>query len=155
MKIIACLLLLLILLIPSSLTNTKRNSTDSLNNTFRQVSLITGVDYHLLKAIAIVESNLDQWAIGDYGRSLGVMQIHSTTQKHYGIPHHSLMFSPEVNILVGATHLKRLIHKYGVNKAIHVYNTGEKGYRRGLRVREYHRKVVKELNQLRMSVKSR
>ena len=109
MKIIAWLLLLMILIIPSVLPNTRGSEPESLTDTFRRVSLITGVDYQLLQAIATVESNLDPWAIGDHGRSLGLMQIYLTTQKHYGIPHHSLMFDPEINILVGAVHLKRLI----------------------------------------------
>ncbi len=83
------------------------------------------------------------------------MQIHSSTRKHFKVPHHSLLFDPETNILVGAVHLKRLVYKYGVNKAIHVYNTGENGYRKGLRSKGYHRRVTKELSQLRLSIKSR
>lgn len=150
-KIIVCILLLTILLAPSALSHTKSNIPESLPSIFMRVSLATGVDYKLLKAIAIVESNLDPWAIGDYGKSLGLMQIHKTTRKHYRIPHHSLLFNPEVNIRVGAMHLKYLINKYGVEKAIYKYNAGESGYRKGIRSTVYYHKVMKELRHLRLS----
>ncbi len=46
MRTMAWLLLLTILLIPGTLPNTK--APESLTDTFKKISLITGVDYHLL-----------------------------------------------------------------------------------------------------------
>jgi len=143
-KFLAGILFLLILFTPSASLVGGNPSPQSITDTFQNIGQLTGVDHRLLRAIATVESNLDPWAIGDKGRSLGLMQIHSSTRKQFRVPHHSLLFDPEVNIRVGALHLKRLINRYGIHGAIHAYNVGESKYRTGVRVKLYHRKVMRE-----------
>lgn len=144
MKFLAGALFLFILFTPGASLMNGNTISLSVTDTFRNVGQLTGVDHRLLRAIATVESSLDPWAIGDKGKSLGLMQIHSSTRKQFGVPHHSLLFDPEVSIRIGALHLKRLINRYGVHGAIHAYNIGESKYRTGIRSKLYHRKVMRE-----------
>ena len=143
MKFLAGVLFFLILFTPGTSLMSGNTIPLSVTDTFRNVGQLTGVDHRLLQAIATVESNLDPWAIGDKGKSLGLMQIHSSTRKQFGVPHHSLLFDAEINIRIGAPHLKRLIDRHGVHGAIHAYNVGESKYRTGVRVKSYYRKVMR------------
>jgi len=142
MKLLSGILFLLILFTPGVFPVSGSVSPLPIMDIFRHVGQLTGVDHQLLIAIATVESNLDPWAIGDKGRSLGLMQIHSSTRKQFKVPHHSLLFNAEINVRIGALHLGRLIDRYGVHGAIHAYNTGESKYRMGIRSKLYHRKVI-------------
>ena len=144
MKFLSTILLLTILLTPCVRLTGSNIKPISIEDIFLRVGQSTGVDHRLLRAIATVESNLDPWAIGDKGKSLGLMQIHSSTRKQFGVPHHSLLFDPEINIRVGAIHLQQLIIRYGVHGAIHAYNTGESKYRIGIRSGPYYRRVMKK-----------
>ncbi|MBE3137616.1 MAG: lytic transglycosylase domain-containing protein [Thermoplasmata archaeon] len=143
MKFLAGILFLLILFTPGVFRVSGNLSPPPITDIFRHVGQLTGVDHRLLRAIATVESNLDPWAIGDKGKSLGLMQIHSSTRKQFKVPHHSLLFDAEINVRIGALHLKRLIDRYGVHGAIHAYNVGESKYRIGVRVKSYYRKVMR------------
>lgn len=144
MRFLAGILFLLILFTPSTSLMGGNIVPISITDTFRNIGHLMGVNHQLLQAIATVESNLDPWAIGDKGKSLGLMQIHSSTRKQFRVPHHALLFNAEINVRIGALHLKRLIDRYGVHGAIHAYNTGESKYRVGIRSNLYYRKVMRE-----------
>lgn len=144
MKFLAGVLFFLILLMPGTSLMGGNPDPPSITDTFQNIGHLIGVDHQLLRAIATVESNMDPWAIGDKGKSLGLMQIHSSTGKQFGVPHHSLLFDPEINVRIGALHLKRLINRYGIHGAIHAYNLGESKYRTGIRSKAYHKKVIRE-----------
>jgi len=87
-----------------------------------------GVNPQLLKAIAIVESDLDSSAINKDENSLGLMQIHPwwfSKLLKFEITPDSLISDPCVNVNVGAWILAGNFNTHGKNwNSIGAYNAG-------------------------------
>lgn len=86
-----------------------------------------GIDPNLLRAIAMTESAMQPSAIGDEGKSKGLMQIHQFWKPkldELGIKEEDL-FMPCVSIDVGAWILAQEMMRYGMTwAAVGAYNTG-------------------------------
>jgi len=124
--------------IPPKIYLPKENTDEYLEKTFfknlyhfetvyAMGSIITGIDEHLLRAIAIVESNEKDFAIGDDGKSKGRMQINETWRasnlKKYGYydPH-----NPIDAVVIGGFILKENYAYFNDwNLAIAAYRQGK------------------------------
>jgi len=84
-----------------------------------------GVDPDILRAIAMVESELDPAAVGDQGKSHGLFQINNFWLRKYGIPE-DVIYDPALNAQWGAFVLSRCLDRYADHfwRAIGCYNTG-------------------------------
>ena len=85
----------------------------------------------IVMAMIEKESNGNQYAIGDDGRSLGLMQIQPKHHiKTMIVLNSTDLFDVQENIRVGVAILKDLLNRYGsINAAIVAYNAGSyKGY---------------------------
>lgn len=82
-----------------------------------------GVDPKLIAAIIEKESTWNPKAISSAGAK-GLMQLIDGTAKSMGV---SDSFNPYENIMGGTKYLSQLIHKYGLEKGVGLYNTGEYG----------------------------
>ena len=85
----------------------------------------------IVMAMVEKESGGDQYAIGDDGRSLGLMQIQPKHHIKTMIALNSTdLFDVQENIRVGVAILKDLLNRYGsINAAIVAYNAGSyEGY---------------------------
>ena len=85
-----------------------------------------GISPAVVVAIIERESNFDEYAIGDDGRSFGLMQIqpkwHIERMIALGCTD---LFNPYENITVGIDYLVELYNRYGdINKALVAYNRG-------------------------------
>jgi len=80
------------------------------------------LDPALVKAVIRVESNFNPYAISRKGAQ-GLMQVMPQTAARYRA---NDLFSPVVNINVGAQHLSYLLKRYSdLDKALAAYNAGE------------------------------
>lgn len=115
------------------------------DESFKTFGFLNNVDWRVLKAIAIQESNLNPNAVGDLNlpeQSYGLMQIQADNAAFYGISKEELMI-PEFNIQVGSALMGDLVKKYGdINAAIQAYNEGPGHYDQGERVPDYLNKVL-------------
>ena len=109
-----------------------------------------GIDPAVIIAMAEVESNYDSEALGDGGKSFGLMQIqprwHSERMAALGVTD---LLDPKQNVTVGIDILAELLAKYdgNIEMALVAYNAGPTGaYRhwfgRGVYTSEYSRKVL-------------
>lgn len=85
-----------------------------------------GIDPAIVIAMCYRESSYDAAAIGDNGRSFGLMQIqkryHEERMKRLGVTD---LLDPMQNVTVGIDFLAELLEKYGdVEKALTAYNRG-------------------------------
>ncbi|MDR6352513.1 soluble lytic murein transglycosylase-like protein [Pantoea sp. SORGH_AS 659] len=108
-----------------------------------------GIETRLLKAIAMVESNLDPTARNTNKNGttdIGLMQInsmHLPRLKKLGVSKQLLQNDPCVSLMVGAYILNEMIGKYGYNwEAVGAYNAGLSSSRSSLR-KKYADKVKK------------
>ncbi len=106
---------------------------------FTKESKRTGVDKFLLMAITRTESAYDPLAISHSG-AVGLMQLMPFTAELEGFTGYKEgkpenVFNPEINIALGANHLKRLLDKYGENwhLVIAAYNAGGEAVDRWLK----------------------
>jgi len=107
------------------------------------------IEPRLLKAIAIVESNLDPKAINintNGSVDIGLMQInsmHLPRLKTLGVSKQLLQSDPCVSLMVGAYILNEMISRYGYSwEAVGAYNAGLASSRKNLRDK-YAKKVKK------------
>jgi soluble lytic murein transglycosylase-like protein len=113
----------------------KNNDDRSLDDIFRDVGSKVGLDWLLLKAIGVTESNLNPRAVNPADPSYGVMQILCTTNNGSDVCVNKLpavsewngatinrLYDPSYNILIGARILAWNIDRYGFEKGIAVYN---------------------------------
>lgn len=99
----------------------------------------------LAKAVAVVESSLNPYALGDQGRAFGLMQIwYPTAQGHGYIGAPSGLFDPATNIYYATRELNHLTSAYGFERGIMGYNIGETRLRKGGSNIVYLNKVLKE-----------
>jgi len=82
-----------------------------------------GVDEHLVKAVARVESNFNPKAVSVSG-AVGVMQLIPSTAKRYGV---SNSFDYKQNIDGGTRYLRELLKMFDgdIRNAVAAYNAGE------------------------------
>ncbi len=101
---------------------------------FHKHGAATGVDWRLLKAVGLVESNLDPAAVNNNepggARSIGVMQLLCPSKKYLPGWNGSrepdggcaVLFDPDVNIGYGAAILKWNLENYGFPRGVAIYN---------------------------------
>ena len=106
----------------------------SFDDIYKKYSAYFGIDWKLIKAVVLQESNENSEAVGDNGRAIGLMQLWSY---HWENHTRDEMFDPEVNIEMGTKFLSYLVKKYGVNVGVQMFNTGEQGYLNGVRALGY------------------
>jgi soluble lytic murein transglycosylase-like protein len=79
-----------------------------------------GVDPALVRAIIEVESGYEPDAVSPKG-AMGLMQLMPETARQYGV---SNPFDPKANIDAGTRHLRSLLDRYDVSRALAAYNAG-------------------------------
>lgn len=118
----------------------------TLDDQIKYAAAKAGVDWKLVKAIAITESSLNPLASNPNDPSWGLMGIMPILAEDYGIVkdwHNpttaeiAMIRDPQTNLNIGAWHIGRLLKKYPLDTAIQMYNCGETGYRNGVRVPQY------------------
>jgi soluble lytic murein transglycosylase-like protein len=117
---------------------------------YKKWAEIFNLDWKLLKAIAIVESDQTPKAIGDDGKSKGLMQIKDTIGSYYANSTGDLLFNPDINIEAGAGFLSHLMeaYQYNWNDVIQAYNLGETKFNQGFTSPTYLEKVMKYWSEL-------
>lgn len=86
-----------------------------------QVAARVGIDARLAHAVVRAESNYRPLAISPKG-AMGLMQLMPPLAATYRLTD---PFDPERNLETGLTHLRRLLVKYDVRRALAAYNAGE------------------------------
>jgi len=109
-------------------------SPPSVNDLFKKWGAKYGVEWQLLKAVARKESRLNPNAVNDEdNESIGLMQVLCRPDGQGGCANslevdgwsgatRRKLFDPEFNIKIGAQILAWNIRKYGMPKAVAVYN---------------------------------
>jgi len=82
---------------------------------FQKVAYETGVDWHLLSAIAYKESRYQQ-GLKSHRGAVGLMQIMPTTAKHFNIPFEHLD-DPLLNVIVSAKLIKEIEKSFNFRNA--------------------------------------
>jgi len=80
-----------------------------------------GLSPRLLEAVIRVESNFQQRARSRKG-AMGLMQLMPTTARLYSVRN---PYDPRANIEAGARHLRMLLDRFDVSRALAAYNAGE------------------------------
>lgn len=105
-----------------------------MDDLFRKWGAVYGVEWQLLKAVARKESRLNPKAVNNAdNESIGLMQVlcrpdgsggcvNSLKVEGWSEATRGKLFDPEFNIRIGAQILAWNIRKYGMPKAIAVYN---------------------------------
>ena len=85
-----------------------------------------GIEPSIVIAMIERESHYDQYAIGDDGRALGLLQIHPKWHLQRMIRLKCTdLFQPYQNVVVGIDYLGELYNRYGsIDKALTAYNRG-------------------------------
>jgi hypothetical protein len=117
----------------------------SFDDLYQKYAAYFGIDWRLIKAVVLQESNENSEAVGDNGRAVGLMQLWSY---HWGEHTREEMFDPEINIEQGTKFLSYLVKKWGVNVGIQMFSTGEQGYLNGVRAENYLNGVLGNLTGL-------
>lgn len=86
-----------------------------------QVAARVGIDARLAHAVVRTESNYEPLAISSKG-AMGLMQLMPVVAASYSLTD---PFDPEGNLEAGLRHLRRLLLKYDVRRALAAYNAGE------------------------------
>lgn len=117
------------------------------------------VDPALFKAVVMVESSFNPYAVNPNDPSYGLCQLTPILAATYGFVRDwknpteaeiSFIMRPDVNCQIGARFLGYLVNKYGVEIGVQMYNCGETGYKtNGVRVPEYLAKVMRWYDEFR------
>jgi hypothetical protein len=86
-----------------------------------RVAARVGIDSRLAHAVVRTESNYRPLAVSPKG-AMGLMQLMPTLAASYDLTD---PFDPELNLETGLKHLRRLLVKYDVRRALAAYNAGE------------------------------
>ncbi len=100
---------------------------------FQKHGAAHGVDWRLLKAVALVESHLNPRAENPDGLSAGIMQIYCAPSRTGGCANRfniaawppatrAQLYEPDYNIGLGAEILAWNIRRYGLHRGIAAYN---------------------------------
>ncbi len=118
---------------------------------FKKWASMRGLDWKLLRAFATVESDLKEGAVGDQGRSIGLMQVQLIIGRAYaGVTDLSQLYDPDKNIEAGSGFVADLMRKYDgdLDSVIQAYNLGETKFNKGFSSPDYLAKVKKEYEAL-------
>ncbi|WPL11774.1 MULTISPECIES: lytic transglycosylase domain-containing protein [Thiorhodovibrio] len=99
-------------------------SRDELVKLVDRMAAKYGLDASLVHAIVRAESNYNPHAVSRAG-AVGLMQVMPETAADYGVTSREKLFDPTINAQTGSRHLKRLLGKYSIGKAVMAYNAGE------------------------------
>ncbi|MCG6943055.1 MAG: lytic transglycosylase domain-containing protein [Thiohalocapsa sp.] len=88
-----------------------------------------GLERDLVHALVRAESAYNAHAVSPAG-AIGVMQVMPETAASYGVRPAAALFDAETNVRVGTRHLKKLVSRYGIGKAVMAYNAGEGALKR-------------------------
>ena len=86
-----------------------------------RVAAEVGLDGKLAHAVVRVESNYEPLAISPKG-AMGLMQIMPVLMRQYDVAD---PFDPAGNLRAGMTHLRGLVQRLGLSRALAAYNAGE------------------------------
>ena len=105
-----------------------RYSKYKIDNLLKKAAQTYNLDYNLLKAVAVTESDLNHNVRSNKG-AIGVMQLMPETARRFGVKN---LNSLEENIQGGARYLKFLLKEFGGNAklALAAYNAGENSIRK-------------------------
>lgn len=106
---------------------TEAGETVSYNSLYQKHGQTYGVDWLLLKALAIIESNENPGAVNPVDPSYGIMQIFYTGSNRFDIdgwpPTNSTqLLDADYNIRLGSQIIGWNLRAYGLEKGIAVYN---------------------------------
>lgn len=83
---------------------------------------------YIVNTICLAESSNNPLAVGDHGKSRGLMQIKEATWKRYTKESWDKAFNPKSNRAIGTLIVKDIIKQYGdkatISKVIFSYNSG-------------------------------
>jgi soluble lytic murein transglycosylase-like protein len=98
------------------------------NSIIRDVASRHQVDPAIIKAIIMVESSYNPWAVSKRGAK-GLMQLMPTTAKSLGVQD---SFNPEQNINAGVRYFKHLLKRFNhdTTLALAAYNAGSRHVRK-------------------------
>ena len=104
--------------------NKPRPSRAAVNKLIDTYAARHGLDRALVHAVVRAESGYNAHAVSPAG-AIGLMQVMPATAADYGVRSASALFDATTNVRVGTRHLKRLVSRYGIGKAVMAYNAGE------------------------------
>lgn len=103
---------------------TPRPSRAAVNALIDRYAKRSGLERDLVHAVVRAESGYDAHAVSHAG-AVGLMQLMPETAADYGVDSVAALFDAKTNVRVGTRHLKRLVSRYGIGKAVMAYNAGE------------------------------
>jgi hypothetical protein len=104
--------------------NKPRPSRAQVNKLIDRYAKRHGLDQALVHAVVRAESAYNAHAVSHAG-AVGLMQLMPATAADYGVRSVAALFDANTNVRVGTQHLKRLVSRYGIGKAVMAYNAGE------------------------------
>jgi hypothetical protein len=104
--------------------NRAKPSRSAIDKLIARYAKSYGVERDLVHAVVRAESAYNAHAVSPVG-AVGLMQIMPATGADYGVGSVDALFDAQTNIRVGVRHLKRLVGRYGIGKAVMAYNAGE------------------------------
>ena len=105
----------------SSISTGTPPADDELRALVNEVAARVGLDAKLAHAVIRAESNYKLDAISPRG-AMGLMQIMPVVAREYSVTD---PFDPEKNLEAGMRHLRRLLGRFDVSRALAAYNAGE------------------------------
>ena len=104
--------------------NRSRPSRAAIVKLIDRYSKQNGLERDLVHALVRAESGYNPHAVSPAG-AVGLMQVMPQTAADYGVHSVEALFDVQTNVRVGTQHLKRLVRRYGIGKAVMAYNGGE------------------------------
>jgi len=106
----------------ASPTATAAISAAALHDLVDRIAARIGIDVKLAHAVVKTESNYDPRAISPRG-AMGLMQLMPVVARQYSV--HDDPFNPEKNLEAGLKHLRGLLQRFDLRRALAAYNAGE------------------------------
>jgi soluble lytic murein transglycosylase-like protein len=94
---------------------------DALRRMVDRVAARVGLDRRLAHAVVHTESNYEPLAVSPRG-AMGLMQIMPVIARQYAVAD---PFDPERNLEAGMRHLRGLLRRFDIQRALAAYNAGE------------------------------
>ncbi len=135
-------------MIKETIIETKEIMSEGFDYLYKKWANILGIDWKIIKSISLVESSENPAAIGDGGRSFGLMQVQNVIGRYYADSENEGLLDPEKNIEAGSKFLAEMILKYGIDGGIQAYNLGETKYIEGKKSYTYLAKVKQTFDYL-------
>ncbi len=99
----------------------RRPTAQAIREMVDRIAAQVGLDARLAHALVRAESHYETFAISPKG-AMGLTQIMPVIARQYALDD---PFDPEGNLRVGFTHLRRLLRRHSVSRALAAYNAGE------------------------------